>query len=158
MNSVVIYDSAYGNTAKVAKTIQTTLKAYGTVYASLASNYGTLDPNSIDLLVVGSPTQGGKATETMQQFITDCPSISGLNVAVFDTRFNKSTHGFGLKVLMNTIGFAAEKMQKSLEQKGATVVGCKGFIVEDKEGPLAEGELASTNDWVRTIVDKVSKK
>jgi hypothetical protein len=77
-------------------------------------------------------------------------------VAVFDTRFAKNAHGIGLRLLMNTIGFAAEKMARALQQKGGRpLVEPAGFIVKDKEGPLKKGELERAVAWTHSMFAKV---
>ncbi|KKR94701.1 MAG: Flavodoxin, partial [Candidatus Roizmanbacteria bacterium GW2011_GWA1_41_13] len=79
-------------------------------------------------------------------------------ISAFDTRFAKDEHGFGLKVLMNTIGFAAEKIAKSLQNKGGTlVVPAEGFIVTGREGPLKKGELERAAEWAREIAKKKNR-
>jgi hypothetical protein len=44
--------------------------------------------------------------------------LKSVRVTAFDTRFEKSKQGFGLKTLMNVIGFAAGKIINTLEDKG----------------------------------------
>jgi len=54
---------------------------------------------------------------------------------------------------MNTIGFAAEKIARSVEKEGATVIGKPmGFIVGDKKGPLLETEKARAAEWAQDVV------
>lgn len=74
--------------------------------------------------------------------------LKGVRVAVFDTRFAVSEHGLGLKLLMKTIGFAADKLARQLTTLGGElVVPAEGFIVQDKKGPLAKGELERAGVW-----------
>lgn len=150
-NILVLYDSAYGNTAKVAEAIGAAIDAPAKTIAEVARE----DFDSLALLIVGSPTQGGRPTQALQDFLADMPSdvLKSVAVAAFDTRFAINEHGFGLKLLMKTIGFAAERIAKSLESKGGTPVGTpKGFIVNDKEGPLKDGELDRAAAWAKSLV------
>ena len=153
--ALIVFDSAYGNTAKVAEAIGATLaERYETRVESLSDATGS-DLSGIDLLVVGSPTQGGRATKNMQDFITRLPekSLQGIDVAAFDTRFALNDHGLGLRLLMGVIGFAAERIAGELVSKGGRqVVPPEGFIVVDKEGPLEAGELERAAVWIRQAV------
>ena len=58
MRHLVIYDSIYGNTQKIAEEIATSIKGKA-VYVQDFKNE-TL--NDVTLLVVGSPTHGGRPT------------------------------------------------------------------------------------------------
>jgi flavodoxin I len=144
MKALVVYDSAYGNTARVARAIRERLDAD----LALASEATTHDLEGIELLIVGSPTQGGRPTEPVQTFLDELPDLHGLRVAAFDTRLDKQDRSQGIKFLMGIIGFAAEKEAKSLRRKGGHVVGNPaGFVVTGKEGPLAEHELERAGSW-----------
>src|SRR5690606_8428073 len=96
-----------------------------------------------DLVVVGSPTQGGRPTQATQALLRRLPAnaLQGKRVAAVDTRFDPASHGFGLKLLMRVIGVAAPRILAGLEGRGGTAAAtAEGFIVEDKQGPLRDGE------------------
>jgi flavodoxin len=147
MRYLVVYDTSYGNTAKVAEAIRTGLGA-----GAQANEVETLHPedlSGLDLLVVGSPTQGGRPTQSMADWLGRLPSApQGASVTVFDTRLASEDVGLGLRLLMNVIGYAASRIAKALVAKGYILVGDpKGFIVTGKEGPLAAGELDRARNW-----------
>ncbi len=152
--ALIIFDSAYGNTAKVSQAVAVALaNGYNTkrLSVSLAS---TDDVKGIDLLIVASPTQGGRPTESIQNFINKLPekSLKGIRVAAFDTRFEINKHGLGLLLLMKTIGFAAGRLAKSLQSKGGDLIAePEGFIVTGKEGPLKDGELQRAMEWAHVL-------
>jgi flavodoxin len=113
----------------------------------------------LDLLIAGSPTHGGRPSPGMQKFLNKIPadSLKGVKVAAFDTRFEKSGHGIGLRLLMTVINFAAPRIAKALKSKGGRLIAePEGFIVEGKEGPLKEGELERASSWAKGILE--SKK
>jgi len=56
MNSLMIYDSAFGNTAQIAQAMAAKLGEHGTVRTALAGEAGLPEMKDIDLLVVGGPT------------------------------------------------------------------------------------------------------
>lgn len=58
MTSLIIYDSVFGNTETIAKTIGTSLTTYGSSPCLRPSAVDLSSISSIDLLVIGSPTRG----------------------------------------------------------------------------------------------------
>jgi flavodoxin len=62
MAALVIYDSMYGNTEKIAKAIGGAIA--GDVKIILAGEASPSQLESVDLLIVGSPTQGFRATKS----------------------------------------------------------------------------------------------
>lgn len=148
MNTLVIYDSLYGNTEKVARSIGKALSAQ-----VLQMNEVKFDSlNTYDLVVVGSPTQGGRPTSSLHSFLKKLPkgSLQNVKFATFDTRFEIKDQKTPLKILMKLIDYAAPKIAKTLEAKGGKLIGSpEGFIVEGKEGPLKKGELNRAAVWAR---------
>lgn len=58
----------------------------------------------------------------------------------------------GLRLLMSVIRTAAERIAKALVKKGGRLVAePEGFIVEQKEGPLKQGELERARLWAKGI-------
>lgn len=156
MRITVVYDSQFGNTEKIARQITKTLQGMrhkvNLVHAKDATEADTL---KTDMLIVGCPTQGGRPTLKMQQYLVQIPDeiMANVRVAVFDTRYMKREQSFALKLLMDVIGFAAEKMMETLIKKGARPVSePMGFIVETKDGPIRKGELERASRWVRSLV------
>jgi len=156
MNTLVIYDSAYGNTAKIAEAIESVATKFGKAHRVLAEKFKPSDMTGVDMLFIGSPTQGGAPTKIIQSLLSDKLSQAALehtNVASFDTRLDINGHGFWLKLLMRTIGFAAPKIAHRFERRAGNVVGSpQGFIVTGREGPLASGELQRAKDWAQRIL------
>jgi flavodoxin I len=153
MNTLVVYDTQFENTEAVAKAIA------GSADGSLAraSDGGGVTLTGVELLIVGAPTQGGRPTPAIQAFLSALPAnaLDGIVVAAFDTRFDPATQGFGLRALMKVIGYAAPKIAKSLTAKGGREIAPpEGFVVQDKEGPLREGELERAAVWARGVVAK----
>jgi flavodoxin len=144
MKTLVVYDSAYGNTEKVAKAIGDAIA--GDVKVVRASDADIADVNAVDLLIVGSPTYGGKGTQPVLDFLAKVPEggIKGKKVAAFDTRLT----GRFVKVF----GFAAEKIAESLKAKGGDLASTsEGFFVKGKKGPLNDGELERAASWAKDI-------
>ena len=148
MKALIVYDSVYGNTEKIAKAIAGALTPSGEVKVLRAGEVNPSELKSVDLLIVGSPTQGGKPTRAIQDFLNKLPesAIKGMNVAAFDTRFSTK--------LVAIFGYAAGKIAGSLKTKGGTLIlPPEAFFVKSKEGPLKEGELERAAGWAKRILE-----
>ena len=151
MRSLVVYDSVYGNTEIVAKAIGETIPGEVQMLRVGQVNLGALE--AVDLLVIGSPTHGAMPTEAVQALVDKLgpPPREGIRVATFDTRL---TWGF----LERWGGFAAPKMEDTLEEKGWTLAGESGgfFVGGLKKGPLKKGEVERASAWAEGLVESQS--
>jgi flavodoxin len=144
MKTLVIYDSQYGNTEKIARAIGDAVPEARVLHVSEA------DPSkleNVELLIVGSPTHGGRPMGAVQTFLKNAPAtaIAGINVVAFDTRFSS---GFA-----KIFGYAAGRIANPLKRKGGNLlVEPEGFIVEATKGPLREGELERAAGWAGMIL------
>ena len=148
MKKLIIFDTGYGNTQMLAEVMGEAISAAKVTMEKL---------NGVDLLVVGSPTMGGRAKPELQEFLEEIPDekLNGVRVAAFDTRFLEEKQTFLLKLLMKTIGYAAPKIAELLVSKGGKlVVPPEGFIVTGKSGPLGKGELERAKKWIKTVENK----
>lgn len=144
MKKLTVYDSQYGNTEKIARAIDKNACRINEVTES--------DLKNIDILISGSPTQGGRPTAAMAEFLNNLPAGNGIKAAVFDTRMDVHKQVLPLKILMNGIGYAADKMETIIKNKGyKTVGGATGFIVTGKTGPIQEGELEKAAVWAKRL-------
>ena len=144
MKAVVVYDSLYGNTEKIARAIGGAVGDDAKVVR--AGDVSLSELESVDLLVVGSPTQGGRPTTATQELLKKVSesAVRGVNVAAFDTRVTARWAAI--------FGYAAGRIAKSLKRKGGTlVVPPEGFFVEGTEGPLKDGELERAGAWGKRI-------
>jgi flavodoxin len=148
MKTLVVYDSQYGNTEKIARAIGDAIPEATVIHGNLA---GPLSLESVDLLIVGSPTHGGRPMSSVQMFLNKSPAtaIEGVKVASFDTRF---ASGFA-----KIFGYAAVRIANALKKKGGSlIVEPEGFIVEGTKGPLREGELERAAAWASRVSEIVS--
>lgn len=157
MKALVIYDSLYGNTEKIARTIADTLGAHGEVSILQVGDVKMEQLAGLDLLVVGSPTQQFKPTAAIKDFLKRIPAnaLKGLKVAAFDTRLTQSNID-GTPVLpffVKIFGFAGEPIAKELKKKGGELIAPpEGFHVGGMEGPLKDGELERASDWAGKLL------
>jgi len=157
MKALIVYDSVYGNTEKIAKAVGDAIT--GEVKVLRVGEVNPSELKTFDLLIVGSPTHGGRPTPAIQEFLSKIPANTLKNVGVtsFDTRFQAKDKGVGIRILVGVFGYAAGRIADSLKGKGGYLVAVpEGFIVEGNEGPLKEGELERAGGWARGMVE--SKK
>ncbi len=148
MRTLIIYDSVYGDTEKIARAIAGAITQFGEVKVLRVGEAAPSDLGSIDLLIVGSPTQGGKPTPAVQEFLSKIPAnaLKNISVASFDTRIKM--------FVAKLFGYAAGRIADSLRGKGGKLVAPpEGFIVKGNEGPLKEGELERAADWAKKIAE-----
>ena len=148
MNTLVVFDSQYGNTEKVARQIAQTLEPFGVARAVRVSEASPEMLTDVELLVVGSPTQAWNSTNAMKDFFARLnPALQKkLRVAAFDTRVDKP------RLLT---GSAAYAMAKQLKHLGVTLLlKPECFLVTGMEGPLAEGELNHAAVWALALRDE----
>ena len=162
MKILVIFDSLYGNTKVVAKTIAKVLAdeviaIHDVVEKDATELQGLL--LEAELVIFGSPTHGGRPKPAMQEFLDKIPDgfLTGKKAAAFDTRFLAKEQKLGLRVLMGAIGYAAPKILKCLEAHGAKPIknngdAVAGFIVQGKKGLFRDGELERAEAWARSLV------
>ncbi len=170
MNALVVYDSLFGNTERIALAIAGALRAFGQAQAvrvepaqpdelkrlELLRQYHATDVRlepahqvpleGVDLLIVGGPTQAFKATPTMQSFLENLSpaSLSGMAVACFDTRAR------------GPFGSAARSMAKKLQSMGITLLlPPESFFVKGMQGPMRSGEVERAATWARMLFNKV---
>jgi flavodoxin len=157
MKALVIYDSVFGNTEKVARAIAESLGSQTTVEILQAKEVIPEQLSRLDLCVVGSPTRGFRPTETVTGVLKQIRSNSlhGVKVAAFDTRFKADElDSAGLRFIVKTGGYAARRIADRLKRAGGNLIAPpEGFYVEDVEGPLKDGELERAAEWAFSLLD-----
>ena len=156
MKALVVYDSVFGNTEKVAQAIKQALQTGAETELVRVTELAPAQLDGLDLLVVGSPTRGFKPMPTITSWYGALPSdaLSGIKVATFDTRilFEDASPRI-LKRMIKWFGYAAEPMAKALQAKGGILAAPPvGLGIVDSEGPLKEGELERAVDWAMQLL------
>ena len=156
MKALVLFDSFFGNTEKIAQSVAECLRASAEVKVLRVSEVDPSFITGIDLLVLGSPTRGFRPSEAMTAFLNKLTpgSLNGINAAAFDTRVDTAAiNSKMLKFMVKAFGYADKVMVGELQKKGASMVSIgQGFIVNGNEGPLKDGELERAAEWARTLV------
>jgi flavodoxin len=148
MQTLVIYDTKFGNTEKISQAIARGVGTVGTVRVMDTAEAAQLLAERPDLLLVGGPTQRRGPTPELRVFVDALPrSLQGVPAASFDTRYR------GAKLLM---GSAATEAAKRLERAGGRLVAPPESFFIGRGGPLEHqgleaGEVERAESWGRAV-------
>jgi len=137
---IVVYESKYGNTRRVAEAIGHGAGETPGVEV-VVKELKEVDPNQLveyDAILVGSPNHIGRATRGIRKFIDRLGKLNleGKTAAAFDLYLQE--------------GKAVRKMEKQLGEKAPglkLVAPGLSVRVEGMKGPIAEGELPSCREF-----------
>ncbi|MBN9483951.1 MAG: hypothetical protein BGO70_10125 [Bacteroidetes bacterium 43-93] len=139
--ALIIYDSAYGNTKRIAEAIAETIGAGARCI--FIDDIEKVNLND-DLLIVGCPINAWHPTPKVTEFLKSLSSsqLSGVSAASFDTRIDSIFSGN-----------AARRIASGLKKAGAIIVTApQGFYVKATAGPLADGEIEKAKEWARSLM------
>ena len=154
MKALVVYDSVFGNTEKIAQAVAKGLRAETQCLRAGAVSITQL--NAVDTIIMGSPTRSFAATPALMSLLEAIPAdaLTGKKVAAFDTRLLMTgIKGLLFKKIIDKGGYAAPIIAEKLQSKGTTLaLPAEGFFVKGEEGPLVNGELERAEEWGKTLV------
>ena len=152
--AIIIYESIYGNTKKVADAIAEGIRESGEIDCTIAKTGGvhhTDDLMKYDAVIFGSPNHNQEPSRNMLKFI-ERASIVDLDTkmgAAFDT------YTGGNK------GIAVKKLEQAIRQK----MSCITFVIDgfsaqvgDRKGPLVEGEIDRAFEFGKQVATKILGK
>ena len=156
MPSLIVYDSSFGNTKRVAEAIESGLGAFGTVRVLSAAEATSQPLERPDLLLLGSPTQRHRLSPASRAFLDALPrgSLKDVAAATFDTRYR-------MAALLS--GSAARDAASRLRRAGCRmIVPPESFFMERDVPPEGEkrrheleeleaGELERAKEWGRAV-------
>ena len=156
MQAVLVCDSTFGNTARIAQAIASGLGERVPTRMVSASTATQAPFEPPDLLLVGGPTQRHGLSPALLTFLDGLPrgSLRGVRAATFDTRYH-------MTALLS--GSAAGQAAGHLRRTGCRlVVSPESFFMERDVPPkgekrrhaleqLEEGELDRAVEWGRRI-------
>lgn len=162
MRALVVYESLWGNTEKVARTVADKLAGVGEVDV-VDSDAAPTAVEGYDLLVVGGPTHAFSMTRAttraeavnsrsaphepargIREWLNELsrPSVA-IPAVAFDTRVDKP----------RMPGSAAKAAKHELRSLGfETPVKQETFRVHGYEGPLLDGELERASAWAHEVI------
>jgi flavodoxin I len=153
MKTLIVFDSFFGNTEKIAQAIAAALDLQEG--AVKVSNFKPDQLKNIELLIVGSPTRGFRPSEGIQAFLKSLPAdrLKGIKVAAFDTRIKKEDIKQAiLGFFVDKMGYAGKPITAGLVKKGGSLAAeAVGFYVKESQGPLYEGEIERAAAWAKMI-------
>jgi len=114
MKAIVVYDTKFGNTEKIAKALAEGMKKNG--LAADCTRIDNVDPAKLveyDILALGAPTQAFGISRPMKDFLTKLQNVNlrGKKGFAFDTRIGN-----------RLAGSAAKGIEKRLEDLQVTIV------------------------------------
>lgn len=157
MNTLIVYESLFGNTARIAEAIADGIRrTTGSVEVVATDAAPDQVPDNVGLLVLGGPTHAFGMTRTstradatkqgasqsvgrgMREWIDQAEPRANLPIVTFDTR---------VKVPFLP-GSAAKSAVKALRGRGFEhAERGETFWVEGKDGPLKPGEIERAAEW-----------
>ena len=155
MRALVVHESMYGNTRRIAESIAAGIAETMPVDVIRTSERSPAVLSEYALVVLGGPTHAfGMSTPEsraepakrhdappadtvgVREWLPNLHDFQG-GVAVFDTRM-------GPRVAP---GAASRAMARALRRWGIRPLGRRSFLVQHMEGPLKDGELALARTW-----------
>ncbi len=161
MHTLVLYNSKYGNTRRIAETVAGILNTTGLARTTSFDQFSTGDLQDADLVIVGSPTYYQAVPKAVRVILKTIPkqSLKGRWVASFDT----SLRMWGPIMLMT----AAHGIMSRLKKLGGKkLINPMTFIVKSMEVPsgtgeldmLEDGEMARAQDWAHEIEERFTSR
>lgn len=149
MNTLVIYDSKFGNTKKIAEVIANVFGEYGPVNMMAAADATPDDLMQADMLAMGGPTQAHGASPAIRMLLDNVVegALGDIPAITFDTRYNMPSF---------LTGSAAGQIEKMLHKLGCELLmPHESFFISSSEGPLASGELERAAEWARVVIGRL---
>jgi flavodoxin len=138
MRACVIFDTRYGNTEKIARSLETGLKEAGIQTVCVNAKDVAVDSlKEYDLICVGAPTEWVTASKPMKEFLGKLKSVdlSGKCGFAFDTKLDAPLSGSAAKFIEKELKNLG--LQIVLPRESAIVFGVKK---EEGSMRLKEGE------------------
>ena len=150
MRALVIYDSVFGNTKKIAQAIGSVLGERAAVHLAKVGEEESVDWSEFELVVMGGPIHRVSLSAAMKALVKEIPkrALRGASVAVFETCYRNPRWQRGA---------ATRKLaRRTRKHGGRLIVPAESFFVVAREGPLEEGEEERARRWAHAILGEMS--
>ena len=143
MKAIVLYGSRFGSTSKIAKSIETGLKAaerFETVVCSSTAELPTVDSlKEYDILCIGAPTENTSAPKSMKEFLEKLKhtDLSGKYAFAFDTKLDSRFSGSAAKYIEKELANQGLRIIAPRESAIVSSIKERGAMVGSR---LKEGE------------------
>ncbi|MEM3699896.1 MAG: flavodoxin domain-containing protein [Candidatus Bathyarchaeia archaeon] len=149
---VIVYESKYGNTKRVAETILESMKKVGGIEVSIEElkEVNLKEVADYDVILIGSPNHMGGPTRGIKGFIDKLGSLhlEGKMFAVFDTYLGKDFEK------------AVKKMERRISEKVPElkqIAPGLSIKVQGMKSPIVEGELSKCKEFGEKIATQLGK-
>jgi hypothetical protein len=165
MRALVVYESMFGNTEKVARAVADGIGERCEVTLMEVGSAATRLPDDVSLLVVGGPTHAFGMTRAstradaakqagergvvstargIREWLAALEPAPGMAAAAFDTHIDKRIPGY-----------ASHGARRRLQAHGYDVRDVESFKVTDTKGPLTAGEEDRAKRWGTALVGRL---
>jgi hypothetical protein len=160
----VVYESLFGNTARIAQAVVDGLKKHLDI--ELHSVTDGMWPDGADLIVVGGPTHAFSMSRTttreeavtqgaladpaigLREWLDELPQGNDTLFAAFDTRVD---------MVRRLPGSAAKAAAKEARKRGyQPLTRPESFYVKDVPGPLLDGEVQRAEVWGAQLAESLA--
>jgi hypothetical protein len=173
MRALVVYESMYGNTQRVAEAIARGLHPHFDV---TLREVGHAEPelDDVDLLIVGGPIHAWSMSrestrKSAHEQAEGTPSPStGIGIREFLAEIHDANpehpvaaaaFDTAIRTRWFPVGSAAKPAAKQLSKHGYRLVAKpEHFYVSDSQGPLLDGELERAQAWARELATRAAAR
>jgi len=131
IKAIVVYDTKFGNTERIAKVLAEGMKERGVKVDCVKVEKVEIDKlTDYDLLAIGGPTHTRNISKPIKGFLERLESVDvrGMNAFAFDTR---AKHAFAES--------AGKRVEERLKRLGMSIIRpYSSALVKEREGPLEE--------------------
>jgi len=138
MKAIIIYHTRYGNTERIAKSLEIGLKEASGIQDVVCTNVRDIvsvdSLKEYDIICIGTPTEGFSAPKPIKQFLG---KMKGVNLA------GKYGFAFDTRLSSRFSGSAAKYIEKELKSQGLQIISPleSAIVFALKDGArLKEGE------------------
>lgn len=166
MRSLVVYESMFGNTRMIARSIADGLSEAGPVSVTDVIDAPSVIPPDVDLVVVGGPTHAFSMSRhsTREDAVRrggspdDVPEgIREWLEALSEGEYRQDFAAFDTRVRVPMLpGAASHAATRSARHLGFRAQEPESFFVKDYEGPLLDGELDRAREWGHALGMKLT--
>jgi flavodoxin len=135
IRGIVIYDSNYGNTEKIARALAKGIERGGVETDCVKIDDTPLERlGEYDLIAIGGPTHITSMSKPMKEFLErlEDSDVGGAKGFCFDTRNPSRFNAFD-------INSAAKRIEGKMRKKVEMIRRRESALVEGREGPLHDG-------------------
>ena len=146
---IILYDSLYGNTKKVAMSLSRGIEEGGVfVDTNHIKDFKINQLKNYDVIGIGGPTHFHGASKPIKSFLN---KIKDLNME------NKQGFAFETKTDCRLAGSAAKRIMRYLKKMKCEIINTiiTGIVI-DKEGPLQENTLNTMESLGLRLSNKIN--